>query len=131
MPDASNLLGTTSPLLNSEGFRISCGCGAAVSEHLTGNTLMRISEGLNHLWSPSSDRAPPTYIADTVSPTVDDMLFDGVTPGTGDLDKRKFIYCHFCAALNVLSTGVRLDADHTGRIPYGAAVATSRDLPKS
>ena len=48
VPEASNLLGTTSPLLNSVGFRVSCGCGVAVSEHRTGDALMRIVESLGH-----------------------------------------------------------------------------------
>ena len=49
MPDGNSLLGTTSPLLNSEGLRMSCGCGAVVSEHLTGDALMRDGPGLSHL----------------------------------------------------------------------------------
>lgn len=49
MPDGNSLLGTTSPLLNSEGLRMSCGCGAVVSEHLTGDALMRGGPGLSHL----------------------------------------------------------------------------------
>jgi len=51
MSDDSSLLGTTSPLLNSVGFRVSYGGGTAVSEHLTGDVLMRDVEGLGHLKS--------------------------------------------------------------------------------
>ena len=70
MSDDSSLFGTISPLLNSEGFRVSYGCGIAVSEHLTG---VRDVEGLGHLRSRDSDCAEFRLPDGVLNPTMEGM----------------------------------------------------------
>ena len=125
MPDASSLLGTTSPLLNSESFRISCGCGAAVSEHLTGNALMRIVKGLRHPWCEDSASAPPSCVEDVLSPTLDCMLLGTQRCSTGNLDKKEVCICHSCAALDALNADIWFKVMYTNSDTDAAAVAAS------